>query len=143
MVRETVKIGTEDLRSDDNEHYRMILFMKLHARYKFSAPEDDPDNYNNTKVPRNIVNNVALNRMSNALSSWKTRVRKMLFKQGKSFEEILKKEPMITVDELREFKAMSESEEGKAHNDWSKDLRSKNVGTHRLGQGGYRKFVPI
>ena len=50
---------------------------------------------------------------------------------------------MITTAELREFNAISENEEGKAHSDWGKDLRSKNIGTHRLGQGGYRKFVPI
>ena len=117
--------------------------MKLHERYKFPAPEDDPDKYNNTKVPGNIVNNAALNKMSNALSSWKTRVMKMLFKDEKSFAEILKKEPMITAAELREFKAMSESKEGKAHSDRGKDLRSKNIGTHHLGQGGYRKFMPI
>ena len=67
----------------------------------------------------------------------------MLFVEEKSFEEILKKEPLISEAELREFKAMSESEEGKAHSEWGKDQRSKNIGSHCLGQGGYRKFLPI
>jgi hypothetical protein len=84
------------------------------------------------------VNNCALTRMSTALSSWRTRVKKKIFVQHKSFEELKKTEPLIEEDDYNVFKARCESDEAKAKSKKMKDLHNMNIGTHRLGPGGYR-----
>ena len=98
ITRTTISINTENLRHKDNGHLRTLLFEKLHARYKF------PAKYQNTNYHGNEVNKSALTKMSTALASWRTRIKKKIYKEGKSLEEIQKIDPQITEDQFREFK---------------------------------------
>ena len=61
----------------------------------------------------------------------------------KTFAEIIAEEPQISEADLRDFKAICDSEAGKAHSKWGKDLRKLNIGNHKLGNGGYRAKVPL
>src|ERR1043165_4624784 len=113
--------------------YCQLLFNKLHGRYKF------PDPYNNTHLRGNKVNKWALRKMSKALSCWKTRVKKAIMGENKkSWEELREKEPMIDEATYNLFKARCESEAAKAASANGKAMRSKLIGNHRLGAGGYR-----
>ena len=115
---------------------RDLLFQKLHARYKF------PDEYVNTNLSGNQVNKSALTKMSTALSSWRSRVKKRI-ENGESFEEINATEPMIGEDDYREFKAKCDADPTKAASAWGKQMRDLNIGNHNLGCGGYRGKQPI
>ena len=137
MVRETVKITTSDLRKPENKPFHEILFRKLHALYKYPHPEGEPKKYDNSEYIGNIVNNAALSKMNNCLAAWKHRVKVMIYEDKKTFAEIILKEPRISEDDLRDFKAVCDIDSSKAHSQWGKDLRDLNVGNHRLGCGGY------
>jgi hypothetical protein len=63
ILRNTVLLNNENLRSEENEHYRTLLLQKLHAQYVF-APE-----YVNMDISKNHVNNAAITKMSTALAS--------------------------------------------------------------------------
>jgi hypothetical protein len=63
ILRNTVLLNTENLRSEKNEHYHTLLLQKLHARYIF-APE-----YVNTDISKNPVNNTTITKVSTALAS--------------------------------------------------------------------------
>jgi hypothetical protein len=137
ILRNTVPITTINLRSRDNNHYCQLLLNKLHGRYKF------PDPYNNTHLRGNKVNKWALRKMSKALSSWKTRVKKEIMGENKkSWEELREKEPMIDEATYNLFKARCESEAAKAASAKGKAMRSQLIGNHRLGAGGYRSSKP-
>ena len=109
---------------------------KLHGRYKF------PKDYDNQVLKRNTVNPLALTKMSNALSSWKSRVKKQIEK-GDSWEKISSKESMLDKEEFEAFKLSLKSEEAKNGTKWGKDMRDLNIGNHHLGSGGYRGKQPI
>ena len=132
ITRTTISINTENLRHKDNGHLRTLLFEKLHARYKF------PAKYQNTNYHGNEVNKSALTKMSTALASWRTRIKKKIYKEGKSLEEIQKIDPQITEDQFREFKERCESERALANSNRGKVLQAMNIGHHHLGSGGYR-----
>ena len=132
ITRTTISINTEKLRHKDNGHLRTLLFKKLHARYKF------PAKYQNTNYHGNEVNKSALTKMSTALASWRTRIKKKIYKEGKSLEEIQKIDPQITEDQFREFKERCESERALANSNRGKVLQAMNIGHHHLGSGGYR-----
>lgn len=133
ILRNTVPLNTENLRSEENEHYRTLLLRKLHARYIF-----DPE-YVNTDISKNPVNNAAITKMSTALASWKGRVKKMILK-GKTFEEVNKSNPTVTEADYDEMKLKCDPNDirTKEKSDWGKNLQSKNLGVHNLGSGGYR-----
>ena len=130
MLRETVSINTHNLRSKENEALVQNLLMKLHERYTFPKPLNKK------------VESLAITKMSDALSSWKSRVKKKIDK-GLSWEEIHAKEPMLDEEEFETFKASLETEEAKAWTKWGKDMRELNIGNHRLGSGGYFGKQPI
>src|SRR3954471_11524855 len=132
ITQTTISINTENLRHKDNGHLRTLLFEKLHARYKF------PAKYQNTNYHGNEVNKSALTKMSTALASWRTRIKKKIYKEGKSLEEIQKIDPQITEDQFREFKERCESERALANSNRGKVLQAMNIGHHHLGSGGYR-----
>jgi hypothetical protein len=71
IVRETVPLNTQDLRSDANEALAGTLIQKLHQQYTFLEPFNKK------------VDSLALMKMSTALSSWKTRLKNKI-KKGKS-----------------------------------------------------------
>jgi hypothetical protein len=97
ILQNTVPLNTVNLRSEENEHYHTLLLQKLHARYIFT-PE-----YVNTDISKNPVNNAAITKMSTVLASWKVRVKKLILK-GKTFEEVNKTNPMVTVADYDEMK---------------------------------------
>ena len=80
--------------------------------------------------------------MSNALSSWKSRVKAKIAK-GESWETISRQEPMIDEEEFNTFKAGLASEEARIWTQWGKNMRDLNIGNHKLGSGGYRGKQPI
>ena len=71
IVRESMSINTTDLRSIENKALVETLFKKLHQRYTFPEPFNKK------------VDTLALTKMSTALSSWRSRVKKNIM-QGKS-----------------------------------------------------------
>ena len=136
ILRNTIPITTINLRCRDNIHYCQLLINKLHGRYKF------PDPYNNTNLRGNKVNKWALRKMSKALSSWKTRVKKAILVKNQSWEELKQKEPLIDEPTYDLFKARCESEAAKAASAKGKTMRAQLIGNHRLGAGGYRRSKP-
>ena len=102
IVRESMSINTKHIRSNaalvDN------LIRKLHKRYKF------PAQYDNLEVGTNAVNRLAVTKMSNTLSSWKTQVKGKIEK-GQSWETISLKEPKIEEEEFNTFKVGLVSDE--------------------------------
>ena len=92
ILRSTVSINTENLRHKDRGNLRNLLFTKLHERYKF------PAEFENTRLSGNKVNSAALTRMSTALSTWRSAVKRMIDK-GDSYENIKAKTPSISEDD--------------------------------------------
>ena len=136
IVRSTVSINTENLRHPDRGNLRSLLFTKLHERYKF------PAEFENTSLKGNKVNNAALTKMSKALSTWKSNVKRMIEK-GESYEKIKEKNPSITEDDYNDFKINCSSTASSQSSEWGKQMRELNIGEHTLGPGGYRVAEPI
>ena len=136
ILRSTVSINTENLRHKDRGNLRNLLFTKLHERYKF------PAEFENTSLKGNKVNNAALTKMSKALSTWKSNVKRMIEK-GESYEKIKEKNPSITEDDYNDFKINCSSTANSESSQWGKEMRELNLGEHKLGPGGYRVAEPI
>ena len=102
ILRSTASINTENLRHKDRGNLRSLLFTKLHERYKF------PAEFANTRLSGNKVNGAALTRMSTALSTWRSAVKRMIDK-GDSYEKIKAKYSSISEDDYKEFKIKCES----------------------------------
>jgi len=136
ILRSTVSINTENLRHKDRGNLRNLLFTKLHERYKF------PAEFENTSLSGNKVNSAALTRMSTALSTWRSAVKRMIEK-GDSYEKIKAKNPSISEDDYKEFKIKCESSASSESSQWGKEMRELNLGEHQLGPGGYRVAEPI
>ena len=136
ILRSTVSINTENLRHKDRGNLRNLLFTKLHERYKF------PAEFENTSLKGNKVNNAALTKMSKALSTWKSNVKRMIEK-GESYEKIKEKNPSITEDDYNDFKINCSSTASSQSSQWGKEMRELNLGEHKLGPGGYRVAEPI
>ena len=128
IVRENMSINTKHLRS--NSALVENIIKKLHKRYKFPSPYDNLQR-------GNAVNKLAVTKMSNALSSWKSRVKTKIGK-GQSWETISLNEPMIDEEEFNNFKAGLASEEAKIWTAWRKKMRELNIGNHKCGSGVYR-----
>jgi hypothetical protein len=135
ILRSTVSINTENLRHPDRANLRSLLFTKLHERYEF------PVDCSEKRLGRNKVHNAALTKMSTALASWRNRVKKMI-KKGESYEKIKESNPSITEKDYADFKIKCESESTSDSSQWGKDMRSLNLGTHKLGPGGFRAAQP-
>jgi len=136
ILRSTVSINTENLRHKDRGNLRNLLFTKLHERYKF------PAEFENTRLSGNKVNSAALTRMSTALSTWRSAVKRMIDK-GDSYEKIKAKNPSISEEDYKEFKIKCESPATSESSQWGKEMRQLNLGVHQLGPGGYRVAEPI
>ena len=132
----TVSINTENLRHPDRGNLCNLLFMKLHERYKF------PAEFENTSLKGNKVNNAALTKMSKALSTWKSNVKRMIEK-GESYQKIKEKNPSITEDDYNDFKINCSSTASSQSSEWGKQMRELNIWEHTLGPGGYRVAEPI
>jgi hypothetical protein len=97
IVRESMSINTKHLRSEANERLVKNCLMKLHRWYTF------PAEYNNMSKSSK-VNRLAITKMANALSSWRSRVKNKIEK-GESWEKIRRGEPMLDEAEFEKFKA--------------------------------------
>ena len=98
ILRETVSINTKDLRSKANEALVENLLKKVHQRYTFPEPFNKK------------VDSLAITKMSTALSSWKTRVKRKI-ERGQSWAEISAKEKMLDEEEFETFKQSIKSDE--------------------------------
>jgi hypothetical protein len=92
IVQETVTINMRNLRDPGNAHLVQLLLQKLHEQYQF------PPEYDNQNLKDNVVNQLALMKMSTALASWRTWVKKRIDKK-ESWEEINKHEPLLEHDD--------------------------------------------
>ena len=88
------------------------------------------------------MNSAALTRMSTALSTWRSAVKRMIDK-GDSYEKIKAKYPLMSEDEYKEFKIKCESSATSESSQWGKEMRELNLGEQKLGPGGYRVAEPI
>ena len=88
----------------------------------------------------NDVNNFALTKMSKALSSWRTRVKKLI-EDDKSPEAIWNKE-RVNEEDLRIFQGRLGLPSSLKMSEWGKWMNSKNVGHHHLESGGYFAAEP-
>ncbi|KAK1699186.1 hypothetical protein QYE76_015883 [Lolium multiflorum] len=129
IVRETVPILTQDLRSKENEAIAQSLLQKLHQRYTFPEPFNKK------------VDSLALTKMSTALSSWKNRLKRKI-EAGESWERISSKDPSLSLEDFNAFKSYLESDAVKKWTAWGKKMRDLNLGTHHCGSGGYRGKQP-
>jgi hypothetical protein len=129
IVRETVPILTQDLRSKENEAIAQSLLQKLHQRYTFPEPFNKK------------VDSLALTKMSTALSSWKNRLKRKI-EAGESWERISSKDPSLSLEDFNAFKSYLQSDAVKKWTAWGKKMRDLNLGTHHCGSGGYRGKQP-
>jgi hypothetical protein len=130
-----MSINTKHLRSEANERLVDNCLTKLHRWYTF------PAEYNNMSKSSK-VNRLAITKMANALSSWRSRVKNKIQK-GESWEQIRRGEPMLDEAEFEIFKAEMASDEAKAWTAWGQQMRELNFGKHHLGRGGYRGKLPV
>ena len=65
------------------------------------------------------MNSAALMKMSTALSTWRSVVKRMIDK-GDSYEKIKAKNPSISEDDYKEFKIKCESGASKESSQWGK-----------------------
>jgi hypothetical protein len=126
IMRETVPLMTFDLRSEANKALADTLLQKLHNRYTF--PKDHKKN----------ADSLALSKMSNALRSWRMRIKKKIVKEKQSWEQISSKEPTLAREDFDAFKAYLDTEIQKRWEAWGKRMQELNIGAHRCGSGGYR-----
>ena len=103
ILRSTVSINTENLRHRDRGNLRNLLFTKLHERYKF------PVDCANTRLSGNKVNGASLTKMSTALATWRSTVKKMIL-IGDSYEKIKEANPSIREADYLEFKIKCEND---------------------------------
>ena len=88
------------------------------------------------------MNSAALTKMSTALSTWRSAVKRMIDK-GDTYEKIKAKYPLMSEDEYKEFKIKCESSATSESSQWGKEMRELNLGEQKLGSSGYRVAEPI
>jgi hypothetical protein len=115
-------INTRNLRDPGNAHLVQLLLQKLHERYQF------PPEYDNQNLKDNVVNQLALTKMSTALASWRTRVKKRIDKK-ESWEEIKKHKPLLEHDDYVLFKEELETDTFKALSALGKKMYEQKVTT--------------
>jgi hypothetical protein len=62
--------------------------------------------------------------------------------KGDSYEKIKETNPSITEQDYQDFKIKCESDSTSDSSQWGKDMRKLNLGTHKLGPGGYQVAQP-
>jgi hypothetical protein len=125
IVLESVSINTKDIKSDVNVALTETLIQKPHQRYTFSEPFNKK------------VDTLTLTKMSTTLSSWKSRVKRMI-QAGDSWEKISSKEPTLSKEDFDAFKSSLDTEESKKWTAWGRQKRDLNIGVHHCVSGGYR-----
>ena len=123
IVRESMSINTKDIRSKANKVFAETLLKKLHQRYTFPAPFNKK------------VDSLALTKMSTALSSWRSRVKKKIA-DDESWEKISSKEPTLKREDFEILKSFLETEECEKWTAWGRKMRDLNIGVHHCRNGG-------
>jgi hypothetical protein len=139
ILRDTANINTTKIRK--NEHLKQLLLTRLHARFLFPGRKDDVDPWKDDAMKK--INNKALGKFSNALSAWKTRVKKAIEVDHETYAEIVADNPTIMLEDFEKFKATCNEEAAKARSERGKQLQAKNMGNHRLGSRGYTGKRPV
>ena len=139
ILRDTANINTTKIRK--NEHLKKLLLTRLHARFLFPSRNDDVDPWDDDAMKK--INNKALGKFSNALSAWKTRVKKAIQVDHETYAEIVADNPKITIEDFEKFKETCNEEAAKARSERGKQLQAKNMGNHRLGSRGYTGKRPV
>ena len=94
-------------------------------------------------MPGKKINNKALGKFSNALSAWKTRVKKAIEVDHETYAEIVADNPKIMIEDFEKFKETCNEAAAKARSERGKQLQAKNMGNHRLGSRGYTGKRPV
>ena len=131
ILRDTVSINETSLRDPSRDHLQVLLIQKLHDRFKFPKPYHDKND-----LTTNMVNKKALSKFTQALNSWKGRLRRMI-REGKDYPEVSMKYPQITEEEWTTFKKTASLPEVEEARKWGIGMRGLNIGPHFLGSRGY------
>ena len=140
ILRDVVPVYEDNIRDANKEGLRLRLIKRLHERYEFPPAYRADEDGNHDMKKLNAVNNFALTKMSKALSSWRSRVKKLI-EDDKSPEEIWNKE-RVNEEDLRIFRGRLGLPVSKKMSEWGRWMNSKNVGHHHLGSGGYFAAEP-
>ena len=130
ILRDTVSINETSLRDPSRDHLQVLLIQKLHDRFKFPKPYHDKND-----LTTNMVNKKALSKFTQALNSWKGRLRRMI-RDGQDYPEVSKKYPQITEEEWTTFKKTASLPEVEDARKWGIGMRGLNIGPHFLGSRG-------
>ena len=90
---------------------KKLLLTRLHARFLFPGRNDDVDPWDDDAMKK--INNKALVKFSNALSAWKTRVKKAIQVDNETYAEIVADNPKILIDDFEKFKETCNEEAAK------------------------------
>jgi hypothetical protein len=117
--RNTIQIGCQDLAGK-----REKLLDALHHSYEFSPDyKEKAEKYAISKWPK-------------MFRDWKSRANCTL--KAKDFEIIKRLNPNMDPNEWKTFCESSKSKSSKEISNHFRDLRSKLLGSHHLGPGGYK-----
>ena len=119
---------------------KKLLLTRLHARFPFPGRNDDVDPWDDDAMKK--INNKALGKFSNAMSAWKTRVKRAI-QENETYAEIVADNPEITIEDFEKFKETCNEEAAKARSERGKQLQAKNMGNHRLESRGYKGKRPV
>ena len=78
-----------------------------------------------------------MSKFSDALATWKVRVKARIIDKNEANSEIVKDNPTITEDQFEIFKAACDAEAAKEKSKYMKGLQERNMGCHHLGSHGY------
>jgi hypothetical protein len=133
ILRDAISINEKNIR--ENAELCAILISKMNKRYTFL------DTYNNESLTKNLVNTHSLGKFSRDLSSWKTRVQRMV-DTGDDYSKVHKEYPMITEEEWETFRNNCARKEDKDLRKWGLDMPRKNIDYVTLGSRGYDRKRP-
>ena len=132
ILRDTANINTTKRRK--NENLKKLLLTRMHARFLFPGRNDIVDPWDDDAMKK--INNKALGKFSNALSAWKTRLKKVIEVDHETYAEIVADNPKITIEDFEKFNETCNEEAAKARSEKGRKLQAKNLGNHRLGSRG-------
>ena len=89
------------------------------------------------------INNKALGMFSNALSAWKTRMKRAIDVEHQTYAQIKEDNPKISEEDFEKLKATCAEEAAKARSEKGKELQARNMGNHHLGSLGYTGKRPV
>ena len=111
IIRTTATINDEKLKKIENMKHSLLS--KLHQVFLFPGRDEkkytDPDKDPAMKK----INKHAMTKFSDALATWKARVKHQIVKKKEPYSEIVKDNPTITKEQFQIFKEACEAEAAK------------------------------